>query len=82
MSDELTIYNTTTKLSEGVYVFEDGNSNWGARCNRNFELLNESLKGKTLTLKVGSNVAGTFSTVTNKTITLDTASNEDIDALI
>lgn len=82
MSEELNIYNVTTKLSEGVYVFEDGNTNWGARCNRNFELLNDSLKGNTLTLKLDNVTIDTFKTNGDKTITLVTATNEEIDALL
>lgn len=82
MSNDLTIYNVATELSEGVWVFEDGNTNWGSRCNRNFELLNDSLKGKALTLKVGSSTVDTFNTNTDKTITLAVATNEEIDALL
>ena len=77
-----TIYSATEQLSEGVWVFADGDTSWGAKCNSNFEKLNTLLAGKTLTLTVGGANVDTFTTNTNKTIDLAVASDAQIDALI
>lgn len=77
-----TNYNVTTQLSEGVWVFKDGDTSWGQKCNSNFEKLNESLKAKTLTLSVGGTTVDTFSTNTTKTVDLPVASDTQIDNLI
>ena len=75
-------YDIATQLSEGVWVFNIGNTDWGDRANYNFELLNESLKGKTITFKVGNSTVGTVNTMSDNVVTFDVPTNEEIDALI
>lgn len=63
-------YTQKEQLSEGVYVFEDGNRIWGGEMNHNFELLNESLKTKTLTVKVNDEVIGQYDNTKDKEINI------------
>lgn len=63
-------YSQKEQLSEGVYVFEDGNRSWGGEMNHNFELLNESLKTKTLTVKVNDEIVGEYNNTEDKEINI------------
>lgn len=63
-------YSQKEQLSEGVYVFEDGNKIWGGEMNHNFELLNESLKTKTLTVKVNDEIVGEYNNTEDKEINI------------
>lgn len=68
MSDIKNPYIKTQRLSEGVYVIEDGNRSWGGEVNHNFELLNALLSKKTLTLTYDGVVLGTYDARLDSTI--------------
>lgn len=53
-------YNRKQQLSNGVWVFEDGNNNWGAEVNSNFEMLNDLMTRGTLTIKCDGAVLGNY----------------------
>lgn len=76
-------YSQKAQLSEGVYVFEDGNKAWGGEMNHNFELLNEKLKNKSLTLKMGGSVIGTYDSTSDVEVDMEIAkiTNNDIDSM-
>ena len=67
-------YTQKQQLSKGVYVLEDGNRDWGGELNHNFELLNDALDVKTLTVKQGNTVLGTYNGKQNTEISIPESS--------
>lgn len=74
-------YTQKEQLSEGVYVFENGNRSWGGGVNHNFELLNEALKKKTLRVTSNGRELGTYDGKSDTEINIEIKSitNNDID---
>lgn len=71
-------YTQKQQLSKGVYVLEDGNKDWGGELNHNFELLNDALDVKTLTVKQGNTVLGTYNGKLDTEISIpESASSEN-----
>lgn len=70
---DLTVYNETQQLSEGVWVFERGHKEWTDEMNRNMEIINELYalikNHKTLTIKDENNIVlGTFDNTVDKEV--------------
>jgi hypothetical protein len=72
-------YTQKQQLSKGVYVLEDGNRDWGGELNHNFELLNDALDVKTLTVKQGNTVLGTYNGKQNTEISIPEASGGSVE---
>lgn len=74
-------YTQKQQLSEGVYVLEDGNKEWGGEVNHNFEILNSVASKKTLTVSMNGKKLGTFDCKLDSQIDIpiQTATDEDID---
>lgn len=70
---DLTVYNETQQLSEGVWVFERGHKEWTDEMNRNMEIINELYalikNHKILTIKDENNIVlGTFDNTVDKEV--------------